>query len=119
MRRPIEALPRLGRLDPAPGAVEQLRPEPLLERANLEADGRLRDPEPLRRLREALAVDDLAEGGELSRIHQKSGDYVLDEPKYRPQPPFRIASRWIRLAYLRDREAGACVQLDKTLRLAS
>src|SRR5881409_4174211 len=61
LRGPVEALPRLSRLDPSPRAVEQLRPKPLLERANLKADGRLGHPEPLGGLREALAVDDFAE----------------------------------------------------------
>ena len=72
LRAVVEAHPRLGRLDPAPGAVEQLLPEPLLERAHLEADGRLRDPEPLRRLREAAPLDDRAERGELLRFHKRS-----------------------------------------------
>ena len=39
----VESQPGLGRLDPAAGAVEQLRPEPLLERAHLLGDGRLGD----------------------------------------------------------------------------
>ena len=72
LRGPVEALPRLSRLDPSPRAVEQLRPKPLLERANLKADGRLGHPEPLGGLREALAVDDFAEGGKLTRIHKRS-----------------------------------------------
>jgi hypothetical protein len=47
----VEREARLRRLDAAARAVEQLPPEPLLERADLEADGRLRDPEPLGGLR--------------------------------------------------------------------
>ena len=35
LRAAVEAQPGLGRLDPAAGPVEQLRPEPLLERAHL------------------------------------------------------------------------------------
>ena len=52
LRAAVEPKPGLGRLDPPPGAVEELRPEPLLERAHLQADRRLRHPEPLSRLRE-------------------------------------------------------------------
>ena len=66
-----EAQAGLGRLDPAAGAVEQLRAEPLLERPHLERDGRLRDAEPFRRLREAAPLDDRAERGQLSRIHKR------------------------------------------------
>jgi hypothetical protein len=68
---PVEALTGLCRLDPAARAVEQFRPEPLLERANLEADRRLGDPEALRSVGEALALYYLAEGGELSRVHKQ------------------------------------------------
>ena len=50
LRAPVQSSARLGRLDPAPRAVEELLAEPLLERADLQADGRLRDPETLRRL---------------------------------------------------------------------
>ena len=66
---PVQPLARLGRLDPAAGAVEQLSAEALLERADLQADGRLGHPELLRRLREAPPLDDGAEGSELPRIH--------------------------------------------------
>jgi hypothetical protein len=68
----IELRPGLGRLDAAPRAVEELRPEPLLERAHLQADGRLRDPEPLGRVRERLALDHLAERSQLPRVHKDS-----------------------------------------------
>ena len=61
LSRCVEASPGLGRLDPTTGAVEQLPPEALLERANLQADRRLGDPEPLGRLREALPFHDGAE----------------------------------------------------------
>ena len=47
LRVPVEPLTRLGGLDSAARAVDELLPEPLLERADLQADGRLRDPEPL------------------------------------------------------------------------
>ena len=62
--------PGLGRLHPAPGAVEQLRAEPLLERPHLERDGRLGDTEPLGRLGEAAPLDHGAERGKLARIHK-------------------------------------------------
>ena len=68
----VEPHPGLGRLDPAPGAVEQLRPEPLLERAHLEADRGLRDAEPLGRLGERAPLDDRAERCELARVHEQS-----------------------------------------------
>jgi len=84
LRVPVEAQAGLRRLDAAARAVEQLRPEALLERADLQADGRLGDTEALRGLGEALLLDDGAERGELTRVHKHSGDYVLDEPKYRP-----------------------------------
>ena len=72
LRAAVEAQPGLGRLDPPPGAVEQLRPEPLLERAHLLADRRLGDAEPRRRLGEAPALDDLAERCQLARVHKRS-----------------------------------------------
>ena len=50
LRAAVEAEARLGRLDPAAGAVEQRLPEALLEGANLEADRGLRDAELLRGL---------------------------------------------------------------------
>ncbi len=71
LRAAIEPPAGLGRLDAAPRAVEQLPAEPLLEGPDLEADGGLRDPEALRRLREALPLDDRAERSELSRIHKQ------------------------------------------------
>src|SRR5207342_29553 len=40
------------------------------ERPDLEADGRLRDAEPLRRLREALPLDDRTESSQLTRVHK-------------------------------------------------
>ena len=67
----VEPQPGLGRLDAAAGAVEELRPEPLLERPHLQRDGRLGDAEPLGRLREAAPLDDGAEGGELARVHKQ------------------------------------------------
>src|SRR5712691_11483517 len=63
LSRCVEASPGLGRLDPATGAVEELPPEALLERADLQADGRLSDAEPLGRLGEALPLDHGAERG--------------------------------------------------------
>src|SRR5581483_837855 len=70
LRAAVEAHPGLRRLDAAAGAVEELRPEPLLERPDLEADRRLRHPEPLRRLREAPALHDRAERGQLTCVHK-------------------------------------------------
>ena len=70
--RPVELQPALGRLHTAPGAVEQLRPEPLLQRPHLERDGRLRHPEPLGRERERLALHHLAERLQLTRVHKRS-----------------------------------------------
>ena len=68
---PVEAEPGLGRLDPPTGAVEQLRPEPLLERAHLLGDGRLRHAEPGSRLGEAPPLDHLAERSKLARVHKR------------------------------------------------
>ena len=71
LRAAIEAHPGLGRLDPAAGAVEELRPEPLFERLDLQAHRRLGDPQPLGRLREAAPLDDRAERRQLARIHKR------------------------------------------------
>ena len=71
LRRYVEAEARLGGLDSSARPVEELRPEPLLERADLEADRRLRYAEALGRLREALPLDHGAEGGKLTRIHKR------------------------------------------------
>ena len=68
----VEPQPGLGRLDAAAGAVEQLRPEPLLERPHLQRDGRLGDTETLGRLREAAPLDDGAEGGQLACVHKQT-----------------------------------------------
>ena len=58
LRAAVEPQAGLGRLDAAAGAVEELRAEPLLQRAHLERDGRLRDTKALGGLREAAALDD-------------------------------------------------------------
>ena len=68
----VEPESGLGRLDPPARAIEELRAEPLLERPDLEGDGRLGDPEPLRRLREALPLDHGAERSKLARVHKDS-----------------------------------------------
>ncbi len=70
LRRSVELEAGLGRLDAAAGAVEELRPEPLLERAHLEAHRRLRHAEALRGLGERLPLDDLAERLQLPRVHK-------------------------------------------------
>ena len=62
----------LRRLDAAARAVDELRPQPLLERPHLERDGRLRHAEALRRLREAAPLDDGAERSELARVHKET-----------------------------------------------
>jgi len=67
-----EPHPRLGRLDAAPRAVEELRPETLLERLDLKADSGLGDAEALGRLRERAPFDDGAESCELSRVDSES-----------------------------------------------
>ena len=50
LRAAVQAPPGLGGLDPPAGAIEELRPEPFLERANLQRDRGLRDSEPVRSL---------------------------------------------------------------------
>src|SRR4051794_30591127 len=72
LRAPVQPPAGLGRLDPAPRAVEERHAEALLERAYLERDGGLRDAETLRGLRERATLDDLAECGKLTRIHKRT-----------------------------------------------
>src|SRR5438105_1131978 len=72
LRRGVESQAGLGGLDAPSGAVEELRSEPLLERADLETDSRLRHAQAFGGLGEAPALDDGAEGGKLSRIHKRS-----------------------------------------------
>jgi lipopolysaccharide/colanic/teichoic acid biosynthesis glycosyltransferase len=72
LRGGVEPEPGLGRLHPAARPVEQLPAQALLKRADLQADGGLGDAEPLGSLREALALDDGAECGELTRVHKRS-----------------------------------------------
>ena len=69
---PVEAQARLGRLHPAPRAVEELESEPLLERPHLQADGGLRHAQPLGRLGERLPLDHLTERTKLARVHNGS-----------------------------------------------
>ena len=81
----VEPLAGLGRLDPAAAAVEQTTAEPLLERADLQAHGRLRHAELLGGEREALLLDDRAEGCELARIHKRSlcrSDAAISSTRY-------------------------------------
>ena len=70
--RRVQTQPCLGRLDAAARTVQELSPEALLQRPDLEADGRLGDAEPLRRLGEALALHHRAERRQLPRIHKRS-----------------------------------------------
>ena len=72
LRAAVEPPSRLGRLDAPTRAVEELRAEPLLERAHLQRDGGLRHAEPVGRLREAPPLDDRAERGELTRVHKRT-----------------------------------------------
>src|SRR5712691_11852945 len=72
LRGRIEPQSRLGRLDAAARAVEQLRPEPLLEGTDLKADRRLCHAQALSSKGEALPLDDRAECSELTRIHKGS-----------------------------------------------
>ena len=72
LRAAVEPHSRLGRLDPPARAVEELRPEPLLERADLQAHRRLGDAEPLGGLREAAPLDDRAKCRKLTRVHKDS-----------------------------------------------
>src|ERR687895_97240 len=68
---PVQAPPGLRWLNATPGAVEELPAETLLERADLLADSRLREPELLGGAREALALDHRAKGRELPRVHKE------------------------------------------------
>src|SRR5213078_3105999 len=68
----VEPPSRFGRLDAATRAVEELQPEPLLERPDLQAHRRLGDAELVGRLREAPPLDDRAKCCELSRVHKQS-----------------------------------------------
>src|SRR5207244_2822309 len=77
LRAAIEPHPGLGRLDAPPGTVEQLLPEPLLERSNLQAHRWLRYAELVSRLRETPPLDDGAERGELLRVHDYSPSRVF------------------------------------------
>jgi lipopolysaccharide/colanic/teichoic acid biosynthesis glycosyltransferase len=79
------------RLDTATRSVEELSAQALLERPNLEAHRRLRHTETLRGLREAPALDDLAERGELPRIHKESLC-----PGRPDQPTTRVSSGAVR-----------------------
>ncbi len=72
LRGRVETEPCLRRLDAPSGAVKELGPEALLERANLQADSRLRHAEPLGRLREALSLQNGAERCKLTRVHKHS-----------------------------------------------
>ena len=70
LRPAVETPAGLRRLDTSPRAVEQLRPQTLLECADLERHRRLGDAEALGRLREAPPLHHRAERGELARVHK-------------------------------------------------
>ena len=70
LRPAVEPDARLRRLDPTTRPVEQLGPEALLERTDLERDGRLGDPELVGGLGERAAFDHRAEGAELACVHK-------------------------------------------------
>ena len=95
LRAPVEAPPGLGRLDAAARAVEELLPKPLLERADLEADRRLGDPEPLSGLGKLLR----------STTAQKAASWRVSirEARTARQPPIPPIPR-IRKAYLHERK---------------
>ena len=72
-----------------PERSTQLGAEPLLERAHLQRHGGLRDPEPLRRLREAPQLDDRAEGCQLACIHKRIlsvADWLAPDAPCLPSP---------------------------------
>ena len=92
LRAAVEAPAGLGRLDAAPRAVEELRAEPLLERPHLQRDRRLRDAEPLGRLREAASLDDRAERSKLPRIHKRSLSQLVLSLVREDAPSMRV---WI------------------------
>jgi lipopolysaccharide/colanic/teichoic acid biosynthesis glycosyltransferase len=70
--RGVQARPCFGRFDPATRTVEELRPDALFERPDLEANRRLGDTQPFRGLGEALAIDDRTKCGELAGVHKHS-----------------------------------------------
>ena len=66
----VQTHSRFGRLDATTRAVEELRPEALLERAHLERDGRLGDAELVGCVGERASLDDGAERGQLACVHK-------------------------------------------------
>ena len=105
----VEAQARLGRLDPPAGAVEQLHPEALLERAHLQRDSGLGDAQALGRLREAPPLDDGAKRRELTRVHKRmliSGSVLASNDVTQRGP-------------LRDRHGRAHEGLDRHDELAA
>ena len=82
LRAPVQPAPRLRGLDPSPRAVEELRPQSLLQRPHLQRDRRLGDAELVRRLGERAALDHRAERRQLPRIHKKT----LSERSRFPRP---------------------------------
>lgn len=88
LRAPVEADAALRRLDAPAGTVEELPPEPLLERSHGEAHRGLRDPELLGRVREAALLHHSDEGGELARVHKRSlsSGAAHAAPRYRVRP---------------------------------
>src|SRR5262249_8782596 len=72
LRAPVQLPAGVRGLDPAPGTVEELRAQSLLQRANLERHGGLGDAQSVGRLREAAALDDRKKSCELARIHKRT-----------------------------------------------
>ena len=68
----VEDASGLGGLDAPARPIEQPLPEALLERADLEAHRRLRDPELVGGLGEAPSLDNCAERRELLRVHNNN-----------------------------------------------
>src|SRR5262252_1364784 len=76
VREPVHGLADLGERDAAPGALEQLLTERVLERVDLLADGRLGQPQLLRSARHAAFARDrpeVAEVMEVEPIHTLAG----------------------------------------------
>ena len=72
LRSAIEPETGFGRLDAAPGTVEEPLAHALLERPDLQAHRGLRHPELVGGLREAATFDNRAKGHQLLRVHKRT-----------------------------------------------